>query len=180
MNFNKIKKLILTSIGIFLVVSVQAGELKDGDIAVLDVAGSLLSTEYAKQQDEELQASKEWKEMQEDVQLKVNEFNEIQANLEKEGPTMSDEERMDAQKRLASLNQDLQFLNQKMQGTVQELQRLVQNEQFPKFQKVVTELVRAKGIKMVLRREAVLAVDEGDPLLNLTPEVVELLNQTEE
>ena len=180
MNFNKIKKLILTSIGIFLVVSVQAGELKDGDIAVLDVAGSLLSTEYAKQQQEELQSGKEWKEIQEDVQSKVNEFNEIQASLEKEGPTMSDEEKIDAQKRLNSLNQDLQFLNQKLQAMVQELQRLVQNQQFPEFQKVVTELVKAKGIKMVLHQNSVLVFDEGDPLVNLTPEVVELLNQTEE
>ena len=180
MNLNKIKKIIFASIGIFLVVSVQAGELKDGDIAVLDVAGSLLSTEYAAQQQEELQSGKEWMELQEDVQSKVNEFNEIQASLEKEGPTMSDEEKMDAQKRLTSLNQDLQFLDQKMRAMVQELQRLVQNQQFPEFQKVVTELVKAKGIKMVLHKSSVLFFDEGDPLVNLTPEVVELLNQTEE
>jgi Skp family chaperone for outer membrane proteins len=61
-----------------------------------------------------------------------------------------------------------------------ELVRFLQNEQAPKFQKVVSELMRAKGIKILLHRQSVLGFDTGDPTLNLTPEVVELLNQQEE
>ena len=61
-----------------------------------------------------------------------------------------------------------------------ELITLIQNEQAPKFQKVVSELMRAKGIKILLHRNSVLGFDTGDPSLNITPEVVELLNQKDD
>ena len=105
---------------------------------------------------------------------------EIQEKLQKEGPTMSDDEKLDAQKRLNSLSQDANFLNQKLTTMRNELMQLIQNEQAPKFQKVVSELMRAKGIKILLHRQSVLGFDTGDPTLNLTPEITELLNQKEE
>ena len=40
--------------------------------------------------------------------------------------------------------------------------------------------MKAKGIKFLLRTESVLGWDQGDPSLNITPEVIELLNQKEE
>ena len=152
----------------------------EGSIAVLDANTALASTEHANQALEELRSTKEWKEVEEDLQIKVNEYKDIQENLEKEGPTMSEEEIMGAQKRLNSLSQDINFLQQKSQTMYQDLQRLVSNQQFPKFNKIVTELARSKGIKIILHKHAVILFDEGDPLLNLTPEVVELLNQKEE
>ena len=93
---------------------------------------------------------------------------------------MSDDEKLDAQKRLNSLSQDANFLNQKLTAMRNELMQLLQNEQAPKFQKVVSELMRAKGIKILLHKQSVLGFDTGDPTLNLTPEVIELLNQKEE
>ena len=157
----------------------QAQDL-EGSIAVLDANTALATTEHANQALEELRSTKEWKEVEEDLQIKVNEYKDIQENLEKEGPTMSEEEIMGAQKRLNSLSQDINFLQQKSQTMFQDLQRLVSNQQFPKFNKIVTELDRAKGIKIILTKNAVLLFDESDPFLNLTPEVVELLNQEEE
>ena len=180
MNFNKTKKLLITLVGVLLLASVQAEDFKDGYIAVVDVPTALMSTEHARQAVEELKSSKEWKEIDEDLLIKYNEAKEIQESGEKEGPTMSDEEKLEAQKRLNSLSQDINFLQQKSQAMAQELQRLVQNEQFPKFEKVVTELMRAKGIKILLHKSAVLGFDENDPLLNITPEIVQLLNQKEE
>ena len=179
MNFGKMKKLLIALVGVLLLATVQAQDLK-GSIAVLDPNAALTSTEHAILAVEELRSTKEWKEVEEDLQIKFNEYKDIQENLEKEGPTMSDEEKLGAQKRLNSLSEDINFLQQKSQARIQELQRLVQNEQFPKFNKIVTELMRAKGIKIILQKNAVLAFDENDPLLNLTPEVVELLNQKEE
>ena len=178
MNFSKIKKLLIILVGVLLLATVQAQDLEG--IAVLDPNIALTSTEHANQALEELRSTKEWKEVEEDLQIKVNEYKDIQENLEKEGPTMSEEEIMGAQKRLNSLSQDINFLQQKSQTMFQDLQRLVSNQQFPKFNKIVTELARSKGIKIILHKHAVILFDEGDPLLNLTPEVVELLNQKEE
>ena len=158
----------------------QAAEIEDGSIAVIDAQSAIFGTEASKQAFEELSASKEWKEVEEDLQLKINEATEIQEKLQKEGPTMSDDEKLDAQKRLNSLSQDANFLNQKLTTMRNELMQLIQNEQAPKFQKVVSELMRAKGIKILLHRQSVLGFDTGDPTLNLTPEITELLNQKEE
>ena len=93
---------------------------------------------------------------------------------------MSEEEKLEGQKRLNSLSQDANFLNQKLGTMRNELITLIQNEQAPKFQKVVSELMRAKGIKILLHRNSVLGFDTGDPSLNITPEVVELLNQKDD
>jgi len=178
MNLNKLVIALIASI--LIPISLQAEEIESGSIAVIDVEVAIFGTEASKQAFEELAESKEWKEVEEDLQLKINEATEIQEKLQKEGPTMSDDEKLDAQKRLNSLSQDANFLNQKLTTMRNELMQLIQNEQAPKFQKVVSELMRAKGIKILLHRQSVLGFDTGDPTLNLTPEITELLNQKEE
>ena len=178
MNLNKLVIALIASI--LIPISLQAQEIESGSIAVIDVEVAIFGTEASKQAFEELATSKEWKEVEEDLQLKINEATEIQEKLQKEGPTMSDDEKLDAQKRLNSLSQDANFLNQKLTTMRNELMQLIQNEQAPKFQKVVSELMRAKGIKILLHRQSVLGFDTGDPTLNLTPEITELLNQKEE
>ena len=178
MNLNKLVMVLIASI--LIPISLQAEEIENGSIAVIDVEVAIFGTEASKQAFEELATSKEWKEVEEDLQLKINEATEIQEKLQKEGPTMSDDEKLDAQKRLNSLSQDANFLNQKLTTMRNELMQLIQNEQAPKFQKVVSELMRAKGIKILLHRQSVLGFDTGDPTLNLTPEITELLNQKEE
>ena len=178
MNLNKLVIALIASI--LIPISLQAEEIESGSIAVIDVEVAIFGTEASKQAFEELAGSKEWKEVDEDLQLKINEATEIQEKLKKEGPTMSDDEKLDAQKRLNSLSQDATFLNQKLTTMRNELMQLIQNEQAPKFQKVVSELMRAKGIKILLHRQSVLGFDTGDPTLNMTPEITELLNQIEE
>ena len=178
MNLNKLVIALIASI--LIPISLQAEEIESGSIAVIDVEVAIFGTEASKQAFEELAGSKAWKEVEEDLQLKINEATEIQERLQKEGPTMSDDEKLDAQKRLNSLSQDANFLNQKLTTMRNELMQLIQNEQAPKFQKVVSELMRAKGIKILLHRQSVLGFDTGDPTLNMTPEITELLNQIEE
>jgi len=168
----------LTFISIFLSFNVLAAELEG--IAIIDVEAAILSTELSKQAFEELSNSKEWKEVSEEFQAKVDEAKEIAEKVQKDGTTMSDDEKLDAQKRLRSLEQSANFLNQQLQQMRNELVQDIQKQQAPKVQKVLTELMRAKGIKILLQRNAVLGWDQGDPSLNITPEVVELLNQKEE
>ena len=149
-------------------------------IAIIDVQAALLGTEASKQAFDDLSNSKEWKEVAEELQLKLNEAKEIQEKGQKEGPTMSDEDKIEAQKRLRSLSQDANFLNEKLNQMRSDLVNLIQQEQGPKFQKVVSELMRAKGIKIILHSNAVLGWDQGDTSLNITPDVVDLLNQGDE
>ena len=108
------KHLLVLFLSLFVTFPLWAeGSALDGLIAVIDVETAILSTEVSKQAFEELASSKEWKEVEEDLKLKINEANDIQEKLKKEGPTMSDEDKLESQKRLNSLSQDANFLNQK-------------------------------------------------------------------
>ena len=122
MNLNKLVIALIASI--LIPISLQAQEIESGSIAVIDVEVAIFGTEASKQAFEELATSKEWKEVEEDLQLKINEATEIQEKLQKEGPTMSDDEKLDAQKRLNSLSQDANFLNQKLTTMRNELMQL--------------------------------------------------------
>ena len=92
---------------------------------------------------------------------------------------MSEQEKVDNQKRYASLTQDINFLTQKMQTMSEDVRRLVIQEQSETFQKIVTEIIRAKGIKILLNENAVLYFDRSDPVLNITPEIIDLLNENQ-
>ena len=71
-------------------------------------------------------------------------------------------------------------MQQKLGQMQEELRNQVVRDQAQRFSQVTSELMKAKGIKFLLRTESVLGWDQGDPSLNLTPEVIELLNQKEE
>lgn len=151
-----------------------------GKIAVLDVQVALMNTEVAAKAIDELSNSKEWKEVAEELQLKLNEANEIQENFQKEGPTMSDEDKLDAQKRIRSLSQDVNFSREKLNQMQSEVGESLTREQIPQLEKVLTEFMRAKGIEIIFQRGAVLGIDDTDEDLNITSTIIELLNQESE
>ena len=65
MNLNK--SLIVLLASMLIPLSLQAEEIEVGSIAVIDVEVAIYGTEASKQAFEELQASKEWKEVEEDL-----------------------------------------------------------------------------------------------------------------
>ena len=113
MDLNK-RNLMLSLMLIFTPLSVYSADL---NIATIDPQKALLSTEIAKQEFEEMQNSKEWTEVAEELQAKETEAREIQEKTQKEGPTMSDEEKQEAGKRFQSLVQDIEFLRKKINKT---------------------------------------------------------------
>ena len=72
-----IKQLLLLPI-IFACFILAAEEDSEVSIAVIDVEAAILGTEASKQAFEELATSKEWKELEEDLQLNINEATDIQ------------------------------------------------------------------------------------------------------
>ncbi len=126
-------------------------------MAVIDYQAIFFGTDAARQAFEELQESDEYKEITDDIALKDGERKDAADKLEKDGPTMSESEKADLYKKIQSLTQDLQLV-----------------------QKVVNELIIAKKIKLLFRREALAAFEGTNPLINITPEVIELINQESE
>ena len=68
-------------------------------------------------------------------------------------------------------------LSQQIQAKEQEVTQKLQADQAEVVQKVVNELIKAKKIKMLLNSQALLAFDRADEKVNLTPEVVDLINE---
>ena len=85
----------------------------DLNIATLDPQAALFSTNVAKKELEELENSEEWKEVVEELQAKATEAREIQEKTQKDGPTMSDEDKQEAAQKFQSLQQDINFLREK-------------------------------------------------------------------
>ena len=80
-------------------------------------------------------------------------------------------------KKIQTLYQSIQLLSQQIQAKEQEVTQKLQADQAESVQKVVNELIKAKKIKMLLNSQALLAFDRTDEKINLTPEVVDLINK---
>ena len=105
----KLIKRTLLAISAFLLMALPISAV-DLNIATLDPQAALFSTNVAKQELEELENSDEWKEVVEELQAKAAEARDIQEKAQKDGPTMSDQEKQEAAQKLQSLQQDLNFL----------------------------------------------------------------------
>ena len=136
-----------------------------------------MGTDLARTSFEELRESGDYKELMEEAQLKDSERLSIAEELNKDSSTMSDEEQSEKLKKAQSLYQDIQFLTQKMQTLENEVVQKLQADQGPNVQKVVNDLIVAKKITLLFNSQALLAYDRTNPLINITPEVIELLNQ---
>ena len=146
-------------------------------VAVIDYQTIFLGTDLARKSFEELRESADYKELMEEAQLKDSERLSIADELNKDSSTMSDEEQAEKLKKAQSLYQDIQFLTQKMQTLENEIVQKLQADQGPNVQKVVNDLIVAKKITLLFNSQALLAYDRTNPLINITPEVIELLNQ---
>jgi outer membrane protein len=167
----------LTLVLIFAPLGVYSADL---NIATIDPQTALLSTELAKQEIEEMRNSAEWVEIAEELQAKDTEAREIIEKNQKEGPTMSDEEKQEANKRLQSLSQDIEFLRKKLNDIQGQVIQLVQQQQAEKYQVIMTELIRAKAITLLLDRAQGSSLMYADESFDLTQEVVDAMNQKEE
>ena len=115
------------------------------------------------------------------MQAKANEAREIQEKTQKDGPTMSDEEKQDAAQKFQSLQQDINFLREKTNQFRNQTFQLISQDQAEKFQVIVTELIRAKGITLLInsstQQQILLHADQS---FDITQEVIDAMNEKED
>lgn len=146
-------------------------------IAVIDYRTVFLGTDLARERFTDLRESSEYKTISDEAQKKQEELISVSEELQKESKTLSDEEKASMQKKAQTLYQDLQYANQKAQALESELLQKLEAEQTPNVQKVINELVKAKKISLLFNSGALLAFDTSNEAINVTPEVIDLLNQ---
>ena len=106
---------------------------------------------------------------------------EIQEKTQKDGPTMSDDEKQDAAQKFQSLQQDINFLREKTNQFRNQTFQLISQDQAEKFQVIVTELIRAKGITLLInsstQQQILLHADQS---FDITQEVIDAMNEKED
>ncbi|MFL2732883.1 MAG: OmpH family outer membrane protein [Gammaproteobacteria bacterium] len=168
-----IKKLfILTSLLCFG----NLAYLLDG-IAVIDYNAIFLGTDLARERIDDLRDSSDYKDLTDEAQSKDSERIKLAEKLKKDESTLSQSEQEEILKKIQTLYQSIQLLSQQIQAKEQEVTQKLQADQAESVQKVVNELIKAKKIKMLLNSQALLAFDRTDEKINLTPEVVDLINK---
>ena len=150
--------------------------LLDG-IAVIDYQAIFLGTDLARERIDDLRESSDYKELTDEAQSKDSERIKLAEKLKKDEATLSDSEKEEMLKKIQTLYQSIQLLSQQIQAKEQEVTQKLQADQAEAVQKVVNELIKAKKIKMLLNSQALLAFDRSDEKVNLTPEVVDLINK---
>ena len=146
-------------------------------IAVIDYNAIFLGTDLARERIDDLRDSSDYKDLTDEAQSKDSERIKLAEKLKKEESTLSDSEKEDILKKVQTLYQSIQLLSQQIQAKEQEVTQTLQADQAEVVQKVVNELIKAKKIKMLLNSQALLAFDRADEKVNLTPEVVDLINK---
>ena len=146
-------------------------------IAVIDYNAIFLGTDLARERIDDLRDSSDYKELTDEAQSKDSERIKLAEKLKKDESTLSDAEKEEILKKIQTLYQSIQLLSQQIQAKEQEVTQKLQADQAEVVQKVVNELIKAKKIKMLLNSQALLAFDRSDEKVNLTPEVVDLINK---
>ena len=94
---------------------------------------------------------------------------------------MSDEEKQDAAQKFQSLQQDINFLREKTNQFRNQTFQLISQDQAEKFQVIVTELIRAKGITLLInsstQQQILLHADQS---FDITQEVIDAMNEKED
>ena len=146
-------------------------------VAVIDYNAIFLGTDLARERIDDLRDSEDYKDLTDEAAAKDGERLKLAEKLKKEESTLSDSEKEDIVKKVQTLFQSIQLLSQQIQAKEQEVTQKLLADQAEVVQKVVNELIKAKKIKMLLNAQALLAFDRSDEKINLTPEVVDLINK---
>ena len=146
-------------------------------IAVIDYNAIFLGTDLARERIDDLRDSSDYKDLTDEAQSKDSERIKLAEKLKKEESTLSDNEKEEILKKIQTLYQSIQLLSQQIQAKEQEVTQKLQADQAESVQKVVNELIKAKKIKILLNSQALLAFDRSDEKINITPEVVDLINK---
>ena len=141
--FNKL--LGTLTVVLLMASSAVSAEMK---IVVLDPVRAILESDEAKVLIEA--ANKEMEPELEELRVAAEEFQSLQAKLQKDGEVMSESERRKAIKDLEDMQTDLQFGNQKLQKQTQDKRQEIIQTMAPKYEKVLNDLIQIDQIDLIL------------------------------
>jgi outer membrane protein len=142
-------------------------------VAIIDMRTAIISTQVAQDTFEALQEDSEYAGSVEQATLIQSERQSLLETLQKDSETLSPEEIAGMQKSIQDKSTDLEFHVGKIRAKEQETADKIFRDLTPSFQKILSELIAAKEIKVLLGKENVLF---NDPSLDLTNTVTSMLD----
>ena len=142
-------------------------------MAVIDMRNAVLATQVAQDAFKALEEETEYAANIERATLLQSERQAIAEKLQKDGETLSQEEIADMQRDIQEKGKDIEFIVGKVQAKQSETADKVFRDLNPSLQKILSELIAAKEVKVLLGRETVLFADTA---LDLTNDVTSMLD----
>ncbi|PCJ37807.1 MAG: hypothetical protein COA75_02660 [Cellvibrionales bacterium] len=150
------------------------GALAEENIAVIDVARAIFSTELAKQRQEEMQSESQFSSLQAKYDSVGADMQALQKEVEGKALTLSQEQAGEYKKKMEYLRADMELVSRKLQAEIKELQNRIMQELQPKAMESLKELVEEGKITLLLQREAVIS---ASPEKDLTGKLVDRMNK---
>lgn len=163
---------VLIAVSLLLALGVPLASAAD-KIAVVDIQRVIFTSEVAKVRQKQLQAERDFVELQAKYDSIAAEVKAVQKKIEAERDTMSRDQAAENQKKMEYLRADYELVARKLQAEVQQLQNKIMEELQPQIQAALKELVEAEGVTLLLQREAVIF---AVPTMDLTGKLLERLN----
>ena len=143
-------------------------------VAVIDMRTAVLSTQAAAEAFKALEEDSEYSSNLEEAKSLQADRQAIAEKLQKELETLSQEQIAEMQKDIADKGRDLEFLAGKIQQAQEETAQAVFAQSGPAMQKIISELIAAKQIKVLLAKNETMLF--SDPALDLTDDVTSMLD----
>ena len=160
----------------FAVVALSVGTLgwAEEKVAVVDVQGAILQTDYAQKRLSEVREQEDYKKNKTEYDRLKSEGEALLKSFQKDAAVMSQEQKVAAQNKLTSMQEDLDHVTGKLQQSEQAVAQALFQEMAPKVQEVLREIIEKDGIGLLLQRNAVIHAEPG---YSITATVTDKLNQ---
>ena len=142
-------------------------------VAIIDFDQAMLTTQKAKDTFKALSEESAFVSSMEDAKVLEADRKALAEKLQKDGETMSEEEIVDAQRDIQGKTKELEFISGQLRAKQEEAIQKLSREMGPLVQKIISELIAAKEVKLLLSRQNVLF---NEPALDLTDDVTSMLD----
>ena len=143
-------------------------------VAVIDMRTAVLSTQVAADAFKALEEDPDYSSNLEEAKSLQADRQSIAEKLQKELETLSQEQIAQMQKDIQDKGKDLEFLAGKIQQAQEETAQKIFAQSGPSMQKIISELIAAKQIKVLLAKNETMLF--SDPALDLTDDVTSMLD----
>lgn len=167
----RIAKCLLVTLVVSFTSTVLAAE---GNIAVVDFAKAIFSTEVAKARLKQKKGESDFAALQGKYESTVANMKALKQDIESKGMTWSTEEAAEAQQKMAFYRQELELVTRKIQSDQQALQNSIVQELRPKAGEALQEIIDEEGIVLLISAEAVVT---AAPSLDVTAKLTDRLNK---